>query len=100
MRLSQIIKADWIIATGMRGVSNVPVHGVETRDEGPIANCGTQGAENARLIAQTPAMVRMLVRVLALLNDGDAEARDAELVEQDVRRLLIDAGFDASEIPQ
>ena len=48
-----------------------------------------QGYLNARLMAAAPSMYDALVRTLALLQDGDAEAYQADALEDLITDILV-----------
>lgn len=80
MTTAQFTPGPWTVAADMRGLGNVPVAGVETSAGLAIANCGTHGEANARLIASAPDLLRVLTMYLNVDDDGDgficAEAMD------------------------
>ena len=58
----------WLVSKDMRGLGNVPVAGVEISTGFPIANCGTHGEANARLIAAAPDLLWLAERSESLRN--------------------------------
>jgi hypothetical protein len=70
--MSKHTPGPWIVARDMRGTGNMLVDGVVNAEGRGIANCGTNGEGNARLIAAAPDLLEALE---SLLNDQ----RDASL---------------------
>lgn len=54
----------WIVDPDMRGLGNLPVAGVRSFDGISIANCGTDGHANARLIAAAPDLLAALQQMM------------------------------------
>lgn len=66
----------WTIDTNMRGLHNVPVIGVRSGDEA-VANCGTSGDANARLIAAAPDLLAALQALVQRLDPLGEDAPDS-----------------------
>lgn len=58
-------KGPWKNAPDMRGIGNIPVVGIVDPDGNAIANLGTQGADNARLICAAPDLLEALQALTA-----------------------------------
>jgi hypothetical protein len=60
----------WTIADDMRGIGNARVAGVLDANGIGVANCGSHGEANARLIAAAPDMLDALYTLLDAI-DGN-----------------------------
>ena len=66
----------WIVDRDMRGIGNAPVIGVVTSDHRAVANCGTYGEANARLIAAAPELLAALRELADIGEAGVIERRE------------------------
>ena len=66
MKTTQHTPGPWRIAPDMHGICNSPVAGVIDATGCAIANCGSSGNANARLIAAAPDLLQFARDFLAM----------------------------------